>query len=217
MSNNPHDGLFKFAFSQVEHVEGELRAVLPPSLAARLDFTTLELCPGSFIDEAFRWRHTDLLFTSTFGGRPALVYLLFEHQSTVDPQMPFRLLRYMVRIWEAHLAKHPDATNQLTVDEIKELIARSVGEDVEEEIVTLADRLREEGRLKGEQKGRIEGEQKGALDGRREILLKLLTVRFGKLPAAAVASVNGASVEQLETWAERVLTAPTLGQVIDAS
>ncbi|MEZ4468949.1 MAG: Rpn family recombination-promoting nuclease/putative transposase [bacterium] len=31
----------------------------------------------------------------------APVYLLFEHQSTPEPLMPFRLLRYMLRIWGA--------------------------------------------------------------------------------------------------------------------
>ena len=108
MPNNPHDGLFKATFSRAEHAAGELRAVLPPALASRLDFTTLTRCPGSFIDEAFSWRHTDLLFTVLFAGRPALVYLLFEHQSTVEARMPFRLLRYMIRIWEAHIAAHPD-------------------------------------------------------------------------------------------------------------
>src|SRR6478609_8613092 len=67
-------------------------------------------------------------------------------------------------------------------------------EDVEEEIVTLADRLREEGR----QKGRVEGEQKGARHDRRGVVLKLLTLRFGKLPEAAVARVNAAEMDQLD-------------------
>ena len=74
MPNTPHDGLFKATFSQVEHAAGELRAILPPALVARLDFTTLTLCPGSFVDEAFSWRHTDLLFTALFAGRPAMIY-----------------------------------------------------------------------------------------------------------------------------------------------
>ena len=39
-----------------------------------------------------------------------LLYLLFEHQSTDDPLMAFRLLRYMVRIWDEHLRDHPGAT-----------------------------------------------------------------------------------------------------------
>lgn len=35
--------------------------------------------------------------------------MLFEHQSTVDSLMLFRLLAYMVRIWEAHLLDEPAA------------------------------------------------------------------------------------------------------------
>jgi hypothetical protein len=36
--------------------------------------------------------------------------VLFEHQSTVEPLMLFRLLAYMVRIWETHLRSEPEAT-----------------------------------------------------------------------------------------------------------
>jgi hypothetical protein len=45
-------------------------------------------------------------------------------------------------------------------------------------------------------------------------VLKLLSVRFGALPEAAVAAVNAADHMQLEVWAERVLTAPTLAEVL---
>ena len=37
------------------------------------------------------------------------LYLLFEHQSSVDLLMPFRVLRYEVRIWERDLIADPDA------------------------------------------------------------------------------------------------------------
>jgi hypothetical protein len=30
--------------------------------------------PGSFVDEALKWRHSDLLFTAPLEGRDALVY-----------------------------------------------------------------------------------------------------------------------------------------------
>jgi predicted transposase/invertase (TIGR01784 family) len=42
-------------------------------------------------------------------GRPALIYILFEHQSTVDALMSFRLLRYEVRIWERWLRDNSGA------------------------------------------------------------------------------------------------------------
>ena len=83
---------------------------MPAALVARLVFATLALRPGSYVDEALKERHSDLLFSiQTIGGAPLLVYLLFEHQSTVDTLMVYRLLRYMVRIWEDYLAAHPEA------------------------------------------------------------------------------------------------------------
>jgi hypothetical protein len=80
-------------------------------MAEALDWSTLALQPGSFVDRDLASLHTDLLYTSAWrGGAEALVYVLFEHQSSSDRWMPFRLLRYMVRIWEHWLAKHKKAT-----------------------------------------------------------------------------------------------------------
>ena len=104
MSTTPHDALFKAAFSQVERMAEELRHVLPPELLARMDLGSLSLEPGSFVDEALRERHTDLLFSLHLDGRDARIYILFEHQSTPDAWMPLRLLSYMLRIWESHVA-----------------------------------------------------------------------------------------------------------------
>ncbi len=109
MQPNVHDALFKTAFSNVEHAAGELREALPPALAARIDWSSLKLAPGSFVDEALKERQSDLLFSASLGEASALLYLLFEHQSTAEALMAFRLLRYMVRIWEQHLAAHPAA------------------------------------------------------------------------------------------------------------
>jgi len=104
VSTTPHDALFKAAFSQVEHAAEELRHVLPPELLARMDLGSLSLEAGSFVDEALRERHTDLLFRVRLGGRDARIYILFEHQSTPDPWMPLRLLGYMLRIWDGCVA-----------------------------------------------------------------------------------------------------------------
>jgi predicted transposase YdaD len=81
MPGNVHDLLFRSTFSQLEHAASFLRLVLPPALVARLDWGSLTLCPGSFVDEALGERLTDLLFSILFQGSPALLYLLFEHES----------------------------------------------------------------------------------------------------------------------------------------
>jgi hypothetical protein len=43
---------------------------------------------------------------------------------------------------------------------------------------------------------------------------QIVAARFGELPEAAVARVNAAGLGQLDTWAERVLSARTLADVI---
>jgi predicted transposase/invertase (TIGR01784 family) len=80
MIPTPHDALFKAVLGQPEHARGMLRAVVPPVLAEALDWQTLTLRPGSFVDAALTHQHTDLLYSATWrDGGEALVYLLFEH------------------------------------------------------------------------------------------------------------------------------------------
>jgi predicted transposase YdaD len=108
-SKHPHDALFHSTFSQVENAVGEFRAVLPAALALRVDWSTLRLQDGHYVDEELGCAHSDLLYHAQADGMPIAIYLLFEHQSTADPLMPYRLLRYMVRIWERWLLEHPGA------------------------------------------------------------------------------------------------------------
>jgi predicted transposase YdaD len=110
----PHDALVRAIFSDPEHAAGELRHLLDPAFAARVVWSGLRLVSGSYVDDTLRGRHTDLLFSARVldggaGGETveALVYLLFEHQSTDDPLMPFRLLLYIVRVWEKVVRETP--------------------------------------------------------------------------------------------------------------
>lgn len=106
---NPHDALVRSVFGDPANAVGELQHLLPPPISSLIAWSTLSLCPGTFVDQALRERHTDLLFKAQAGERPVLIYLLFEHQSTDDPLMAFRLLRYVTRIWEQHLRDDPSA------------------------------------------------------------------------------------------------------------
>jgi predicted transposase/invertase (TIGR01784 family) len=112
MTSMPHDALVKAVFTDLENARGQLQALLPPALVEQLDWSTLRVEPGSFVDEALKERHSDILYSVRFRADPqvtAFLYLLFEHQSGPDHWMPFRLLRYDVRIWEDFLKAHPDA------------------------------------------------------------------------------------------------------------
>ncbi|HSN98802.1 MAG TPA: hypothetical protein VLS89_10975 [Candidatus Nanopelagicales bacterium] len=65
-----------------------------------------------------------------------------------------------------------------------------------------------------EEKGRLKGQLEGQLAGQRTALLDLLGVRFGELPEGAVAKIQAADAQRLRTWLIRVLTAPTLADVL---
>ncbi len=110
-NERPHDRFFKHSFGKSRHAEGVFRRLLPRGLVERVDWSTLELEPGSYVDEELTERHSDLLYRAELDGSTALLFLLFEHQSTVDPLMAFRVLIYIVRIWERWLADNHGATS----------------------------------------------------------------------------------------------------------
>ena len=107
--HQPHDKLFKAGFSDPETTARFLHSQLPPVLTAAIDWSSLRLEPGSFIDSQFRQSESDLLFYARAGGQAVAIYLLFEHQTSEDRYIALRLLRYMVRIWEAHLKQDTGA------------------------------------------------------------------------------------------------------------
>ena len=53
-----HDNLVKFAFSIPEHARGVLATALPPTVAARLDLSTLTHIQGTFVDESLQDRRS---------------------------------------------------------------------------------------------------------------------------------------------------------------
>ncbi|MBL0194242.1 MAG: Rpn family recombination-promoting nuclease/putative transposase [Myxococcales bacterium] len=322
---DPHDALFKSTFADPRHAEGALRTALPKGLAARFSWDTLEAVPGSFVDAELKSRHTDLLFRVSLSGREARLYLLYEHQSTPHPLMPFRLVVYAVRIWESWLKENPGATvlpalvpvvlhhgdagwtaarsleelydldeatllaagahvlrHRFVLDELvtetdetlraramsalgrlvlycfrrardPEELVRHLGAwaDVALEVMMAPhgraaldtvlryvmmvhpaesrivleqlrgalpdERLKETLMTAGEelmQKGEARGIIVGEVQGRRVMLRKQLALRFGALPEGANARLDAADAATLDTWAERVLTAATLEDVL---
>jgi predicted transposase YdaD len=94
-----HDRLFRAGLSNPAAAATFLIDRLPKEVVARIDWSTLKLEPGSFVDPDLRLSESDLLFSAKADGREIALYLLFEHQSTRDPRLPMRLLRYKVGIW----------------------------------------------------------------------------------------------------------------------
>lgn len=326
-----HDALFKAAFENPGHATGLFRHLLPAELADAIDWTTLSLEPGSFVDEVLAPLHSDLLFSAQCRGQEVLLYVLFEHQSRSDPRMPYRMHRYITRIWERHvdqvgmplpliipivvshalggwtapvhlhelIAPAPASfegvavlvpgfeilvqdlahlTNEqlesLSLEVFPELVLRalrdgrdskqferSVGDlarlgaklvrapsglealsqllryianvceglhykdfcaklrehlpEAEGPLMTVAEELMQKGRVEGRAEGRVEGRVEGRAEGQVALLVKLLTHKFGELPAEYRARLEGSTADVLERYAERLLAARTLAAVFD--
>ena len=94
--DNPHDKLFRVAFSDTREAKPLLQFILPKTLAASIEWTSLRVVPGTFVDDGLTERRTDILYSATTDdGRPQLIYVLLEHQSQVDPMMAFRMFEYV--------------------------------------------------------------------------------------------------------------------------
>ena len=94
----PHDALFKRVFGQVEKAQ----AFLSESLKESIDFKSLQIEPGEYINRKLGDTSSDLLYSAKFKNseNSLYFYFLFEHKSTVDRGLPQQLLGYMNRIWK---------------------------------------------------------------------------------------------------------------------
>lgn len=108
MTSRPHDALCKAAFTSPEHAAALLRSILPPAIRDAIRWDTLAQVPGSFIDEDLDDNHTDLLFSAKLVGTDldAYIYLLFEHRSTPEHNLPRRMLGYLGLVWDEHGKQH---------------------------------------------------------------------------------------------------------------
>ncbi|MBX3250911.1 MAG: DUF4351 domain-containing protein, partial [Myxococcales bacterium] len=66
----------------------------------------------------------------------------------------------------------------------------------------------------GKAEGKAEGEAEGEAKGKAEVVLKQLQLKFGGVPEAVVERVRSASVEELDGFAERILFAESIDDVL---
>jgi len=108
--SNPHDLFFKELLSRPEAQRDFVANYLPPAVVGQLDLSSLEATKDSFVDPKLQAHHSDLLFRARLrSGRPAFLYLLFEHKSRPDRFARWQLLRYTVRFWDDWHRDHPRA------------------------------------------------------------------------------------------------------------
>lgn len=101
--SNPHDKFFKETMKDPQTAGDFLRLYLPKELAEKLNLNKLKLQKDSFIDSKLQVLQTDLLFKTEYLGKPAFIYVLFEHKSYPDKKTGIQLMKYLMSIWEKSL------------------------------------------------------------------------------------------------------------------
>ena len=97
-----HDPFFKSAMSDLRVARDFFSHYLPTDLIQTINLEDLTLCKDSFVEQNLTRRAVDMLYKTTFGGKPGYLYCLCEHQSEVDEWMPYRILKYTLAIMELH-------------------------------------------------------------------------------------------------------------------
>src|SRR6266850_8020179 len=107
--HHPHDLMVRAVLSDVTEAISFLQAHVSEEVSQGLNWSTLRLVEGSFVDEDLRGSEADFLYEiARVSGQDAVwLYVLLEHQSTPDRWMRFRLLKYCCRIWDVQLAERP--------------------------------------------------------------------------------------------------------------
>ncbi len=107
---SPHDRFTRSLMTNPKVAQEFFQKSLPEHIKKAIDFSSLELRKESFIDDKLRLQITDLLYSASFNGREGFLYVLFEHASTPDRFLPFRMHRYVSAIMEDHLKDKENKT-----------------------------------------------------------------------------------------------------------
>jgi hypothetical protein len=105
-----HDALFRYVFSNPVHAAAVLQVILPPEVARHIDWDSLAPVHASMVGDAGKQLHGDLVFQASLtDGRVAFLWLLFEHQSSIDYWMIWRMTGMTFHFLRGWRRKHQKA------------------------------------------------------------------------------------------------------------
>jgi len=91
-----------------------LHSYIPPDVLCLLDLNTLRVENGSFLEKELQQTHTDILYSINIkadaqqaenDAHEGYIYIVVEHQSSIDHKMPGRMLSYQAQIYRQHYEK----------------------------------------------------------------------------------------------------------------
>ena len=116
-------------------------------------------------------------------------------------------LRRLFALWIRALLRRR-SRNLLVIPQVSDLTELKM--TLAEKFDQWAEEYKRKGLLEGRQIGLQEGRQEGRQEGETLLLQRQMIRRFGPLPPEVLERIARASVEEIETWGERVLDATSL-------
>jgi len=101
--DNKHDKGYKYLLSVKKVFVQLLKSFVNQGWVSKIEADDVEKIDKSFILKDFREKEADLVYKVKLDDKEVFFYILLELQSTVDFQMPYRLLQYMMEIWRTIL------------------------------------------------------------------------------------------------------------------
>ena len=96
---NMHDKGYKYLLSSKKVFMELLRSFIKQGWVEMIDESSVICIDKSYILQDFSGKEADLVYRVKVKDKEVIFYILMELQSTVDFQMPYRLLLYMIEIW----------------------------------------------------------------------------------------------------------------------
>jgi len=97
--NKEHDLGYKHLLTHKKTFIQLLRSFVKEDWVNEIDESQVMLVDKSYILQDFREKESDIVYRLKIKDRNVIFYCLLELQSSVDYQMPIRLLFYMIEIW----------------------------------------------------------------------------------------------------------------------
>jgi hypothetical protein len=97
--HNPHDTGYKYLLSFKKVFVQLLKNFIKEGWTDMINESAVMKIDKSYILQDFNQKEADVVYRVDIKGQEVIFYILMELQSTVDFQMPYRLLLYMVEIW----------------------------------------------------------------------------------------------------------------------
>jgi predicted transposase/invertase (TIGR01784 family) len=115
--NFPHNNFFIKSMQDLRVAKDFFSLHLPEDIKEKVDLDSIAFEKTNFItgrekiSNKKKEKRLDMLYSVKVNGEDGYFYLLSEHQSTPDPKMPYRIMKYILEIIQYHLDKHKSEGN----------------------------------------------------------------------------------------------------------